>query len=132
MKNLPTKIQRLKNYWLQPAPRLRLVGAALLATGLVIIPVGCGTDSSSGNNTPDNSSSGLTESFSENCASCHGAAGQGTATGRALLGYERDSESFKNQVRNGGGNMQAFSTDVYSDEDLLTDYTWLISNPETR
>lgn len=100
-----------------------------MAAGLAIIPVACGTDSS-GDGSADNSSGTLSAAFAENCASCHGERGEGTAQGRSLTGYEGGADSFRNQVRSGGDGMPAFDSATYSESDLLTDYTWLISNVE--
>src|SRR5699024_10150327 len=61
---------------------------------------------------------------SDNCASCHGEDFSG-GMGPALAGTSLDEGTFTETVRNGKGQMPAFSQDQIADEDLTALYEFM-------
>lgn len=60
----------------------------------------------------------------DNCASCHGQDFSG-GMGPALAGTSLDEATFTETVRNGKGQMPAFSQDQIADEDLTALYEFM-------
>jgi mono/diheme cytochrome c family protein len=89
------------------------------------MPAGCGTESGGSSSSPTAS---VSDAFKANCARCHGETGSG-GSGPSLRGYPQSKTNFQTKVRNGGGGMPAFSATDYTDDNITTDYAWLISNP---
>jgi mono/diheme cytochrome c family protein len=102
--------------WLRAVPLLMIVAALALAV------VGCGGDSATtttASPATDTTASGggdidAAALYSANCASCHGAGGEG-GVGPDLRG-ETDIAFIEGQVTNGGGSMPAYGDELSADE----------------
>jgi mono/diheme cytochrome c family protein len=68
--------------------------------------------------------------FQYGCASCHGAAGEGGATGKDLTGAS--ANKIKTKVRDGPKGMPAFSSDSLPDADLKKLITYIQSSEKWR
>lgn len=91
--------------------------------------VSCGGSDSDGGNNQDNvvptEDLQLSAAFSSNCAVCHGTKGEGKS-GPRLYGHDESFEEYVETVRNGKpGEMPAFDSSKYSDDDLKADYNAL-------
>ncbi len=66
-----------------------------------------------------------------NCGSCHGDAGQGTATGPVLAGTKLSQDKFVDMLRTGGklGNAHLYSVDRLSDPSSKNLYLYVLSLP---
>lgn len=68
--------------------------------------------------------------FRYGCASCHGAAGEGGATGKDLT--DTSTSKIEKKVRDGPKGMPAFSSDSLSDSDLEKLITYIQSSEKWR
>ncbi|MCA2959248.1 MAG: c-type cytochrome [Silvanigrellales bacterium] len=68
----------------------------------------------------------LSTAFVENCAGCHGDAGEG-GFGPRLLGTALSPAQYTRFVRNGSGAMPAFSAESISDADVANDFALFTS-----
>jgi mono/diheme cytochrome c family protein len=76
--------------------------------------------------TPETTKSGLSTSFGNQCARCHGQDGKGTIQYPPLPGA-RDEAGFIALVRQGkaGTDMPGFTIEMISDADLKADFLWM-------
>lgn len=96
------------------APRPLLAPAVLAAAVVVGVLTACG-----GPSEPSKPSASGATLYSNNCARCHGAEGQG-ASAPSLIGIATTFTDIENQitfVSNGGGGMPRFG-DLLSDADI--------------
>ena len=100
---------------------VRLAPVALLVVALVLLFAGCGGDTETTTTAAPSTETTAPQSdidaaalFSANCASCHGAGGEG-GIGPELLG-EDDVARIETQVANGGGSMPAFGATLSAEE----------------
>ncbi|MBF0753684.1 cytochrome c [Jeotgalicoccus nanhaiensis] len=105
----------------------------LMASGLSMVLVlgACGGDEDAGTDEPateedsgassgDVDAEGIAQST---CASCHGEDFSG-AVGPALAGTSLSEDEFEETVRNGSGQMPAYSEDQINNEELSALYTF--------
>lgn len=92
--------------------------AKALALGtLALGAVACGDSDEAGTGT-------ITQAFSSNCSSCHGASGNGVGDAPSIPG-DLSQEQFVATVRSGRGRMPAFSASQISDAELADTYAAL-------
>lgn len=89
-----------------------------------VVVTSCGEEDSDDKADEETASLSLSQGYLDNCASCHGASGQGSGAYPALTGVA--SSAFETAVRNGvsGTSMSSYTTDTYSDADLQNDVSF--------
>jgi len=102
-------------------------GVAIIVSSIVM---GCGDSADPNPNPPrtQQQQSGLSASFINQCARCHGETGQGqvvSGNNYPVIPGGKDESSFIAIVRAGRGDMPAFDASQITDADLKADYLWL-------
>jgi mono/diheme cytochrome c family protein len=93
---------------------------ALLATTLFASVAGCSDEASSATADPN-----LSQGYAKQCLRCHGSQGQGGGEYPRIPGKKADVAAYKVYVRQGKGEMPAFSATQISDADLEKDFAWM-------
>jgi mono/diheme cytochrome c family protein len=98
-----------------------------IACAVVMTSLACGEDGDSSSpqlRKTEETEQGLSTSFQNTCARCHGEEGKGKDTYPPIPGT-RDEAAFITIVRSGLGEMPASDASQFSDADLKADYLWL-------
>lgn len=98
----------------------------MIVIALIAMSAACGgnDDTTPSPRRTEQTSSGLSTSFANQCARCHGETGEGQDKYPKIPG-DKDQPGFVALVRAGRGEMPPFTTSQISDADLEADYAWL-------